>query len=225
MSLPSEHKALIFVGAVAVLGAGVRVVRASNGGAAPASQPALEHQLKSADSSALAAFARMNGRSRGSGGGRGRFAGGVSSGAGAAAGAAGAPADTTKHRRPRRPRTDSASRAATNAPMNPPQPIAPLDRRGHIGGRLDMDVATAAQIDSLPGVLPAMAKRIVADRLARGPFLTMNGLRRVSGVGPMFVANIDSLVMFSGTVVQPNFADTVIPRRKYPRAQTRPHGA
>jgi hypothetical protein len=33
-------------------------------------------------------------------------------------------------------------------------------------------------------------------------------------VGPSFIARIDSLVTFSGTVVAPNAADTVVPARK-----------
>jgi hypothetical protein len=193
MSLPSEHKALIFVGAVAVLGAGVRVVRASGGPSTPANQPALDHQLASADSSAHAAKGRGAGRGRA--GGRG----------GGHAGVPPAPGDTTHSRRRSggvSPSGDSARRA----------PVAALDRQGYIGRRLDLDVATAAQVDSLPGVSPTLAKRIVTDRLSRGPFLNMNGFRRVSGVGPAFIAKVDSLVIFSGTVVQPNAADTVIPR-------------
>jgi hypothetical protein len=66
-----------------------------------------------------------------------------------------------------------------------------------------------------------MAKRIVADRLMRGPFLSMNGLRRVSGVGPLFIQRIDSVVTFSGTMVQPNAGDTVILRRRPSRGGKR----
>jgi competence protein ComEA len=88
----------------------------------------------------------------------------------------------------------------------------PLDRPGYVAGKLDLDIATAAQIDSLPGVGPAMAKRIVLDRMQRGPFVTREGLRRVAGAGPMFLAKIDSLVMFSGVVKHPDPRDTIIPK-------------
>lgn len=182
----------MFVGAVAVLGAGVRVVRASSGEPSPAMQPALDHQVRSADSAAAAS-------TRGRGRGRGRGTGGR------------AAQDTTKHRRGTRAPRDSTPRP----------PLAPMDRKGWINGRLDLDVATAAQIDSLPGVTPAMARRIVIDRHSRGPFLTLDGLRRVSGAGPAFVARLDSLVTFSGTVEQPEPADTVIP----PRRRSRPKAA
>jgi len=187
MALPPEHKALLFVGVVAVLGAGVRVVRAATRQSAPAIQPALDHQAQRADSSA-----RAERENRG----RGRTA--------RQRGSSGGPHKSD----PLAPRTAPAS-------------VAPLERTGYVGRRLDLDVATAAQIDSLPGVSPAVAKRILADRRARGPFLSMNGLRRVSGIGPAFVARIDSLVTFSGTVVQPTYADTVIPRAKRARGDAR----
>lgn len=77
-----------------------------------------------------------------------------------------------------------------------------------------MDVASAAQIDSLPGVTPLMARRIVADRMSRGPFATPDGLRRVIGVGPNFFKRIDTLITFSGTFVQSSASDTIIPKRR-----------
>ncbi len=53
MSLRPDHKALIFLGAVAVLGAGVRVSRAaSRSVSSPSTQPALDRQMASADSAA-----------------------------------------------------------------------------------------------------------------------------------------------------------------------------
>ena len=88
-----------------------------------------------------------------------------------------------------------------------------MDRVGYVNGRLDLDVATAAQIDSLPGVTPLMAKRIVLDRMRRGPFLNLDGLKRVTGAGPRFVEQIDSLVTFSGTIHWAEPSDTVIPKR------------
>jgi len=94
------------------------------------------------------------------------------------------------------------------------RPASPPDRRGYVGNRLDMDVASAAQIDSLPGVTPLMAKRIVADRMARGPFATADGLRRVIGVSNAFLKRIDTLIAFSGTFVQAITSDSVIPKRR-----------
>jgi competence protein ComEA len=83
-----------------------------------------------------------------------------------------------------------------------------------VGKRLDIDIATAAQIDSLPGVTPLMAKRIVADRMARGPFASANGLQRVIGVSNAFLRHLDTLITFSGIFVHPSLSDTVIPKRR-----------
>jgi hypothetical protein len=63
----------------------------------------------------------------------------------------------------------------------------------------------------LPGVSLLMARRIVFDRIAHGPFVTRDGLRRVSGAGQVFLSKIDSLITFSGTVRMPSAADTALP--------------
>ena len=193
MSLRPDHKALVFLGAVAVLGAGVRVVRAS-GASAVGEQPALERQAQAADSSARAGRSSGGGRSGGRPGGRGRGARGRSG------------------------TLDSArSRARDTVPTQ--GGAAPFDRRGYFNGKLDLDVASAAQIDALPGVSATMARRIVIDRTLRGPFVTRDGLRRVTGVGPAFLSKIDSLITFTGTVTQPSASDTVIARNRKVRAE------
>lgn len=72
------------------------------------------------------------------------------------------------------------------------------DQAGYIGGRLDMDIATLAQIESLPGIGPTLGARIVLDRKAHGPFLNKEGLQRVRGIGPVMLQRLDSLITFSG---------------------------
>jgi competence ComEA-like helix-hairpin-helix protein len=63
--------------------------------------------------------------------------------------------------------------------------------------KIDLDVASEAQIESLRGIGPAMAKRIVADRDSLGPFGSLKELERVRGIGPKLAAKIDSSVTFS----------------------------
>ena len=77
-------------------------------------------------------------------------------------------------------------------------------------GRLDLDLASAAEVDSLPGMGPALAKRIVADRMANGAFRELIALRRVRGVNPKLLARLDSLVSFSGASKPVLASDTVI---------------
>ena len=63
--------------------------------------------------------------------------------------------------------------------------------------KVDLDRATAAQIESLPGVGPVLARRVVEDRDRRGPFGGMEAFESVLGVGPALVSRLDSLVTFS----------------------------
>lgn len=116
-----------------------------------------------------------------------------------------------------RARVDTARVAVDSAQGTPSRSrrTGSLDRRGYVGNRLDLDIATAAQIDSLPGITPTIAKRIAADRMKRGPFLDLDGLRRVSGIGPTLIKRLDSLVTFSGVYTQGVPGDSMIaPRRR-----------
>ena len=50
-------------------------------------------------------------------------------------------------------------------------------------GRININTATAEELDALPGIGPATAEKIVADREANGPFSTIEDLKRVAGIG------------------------------------------
>ncbi len=52
------------------------------------------------------------------------------------------------------------------------------------GGRLNLNRATAAELDALPGIGPSTAAKIVKDRELNGPFRAPEDLMRVSGIGP-----------------------------------------
>ncbi len=57
-------------------------------------------------------------------------------------------------------------------------------------GLLDLNLATAQQLERLPLIGPALAQRIVAHRAAQGPFRTVDSLVRVRGIGPAILARI-----------------------------------
>lgn len=59
--------------------------------------------------------------------------------------------------------------------------------------RVDLNRADHAALESLPGIGPAIAARIVSDREANGPFSSLEDLGRVSGVGPAILAGIVDL--------------------------------
>jgi len=89
-----------------------------------------------------------------------------------------------------------------------PEPSISAPRRSELPplGRLDVDRATAADFERLPGIGPALAARIVADRASNGPFGRPTGLLRVRGIGPKTVdrlrpflrpAPVDSVSLFA----------------------------
>ena len=49
---------------------------------------------------------------------------------------------------------------------------------------VNINTADAAALDTLPGVGPSTADKIVADREANGPFSSADDLGRVAGIGP-----------------------------------------
>lgn len=52
------------------------------------------------------------------------------------------------------------------------------------GVRIDLNIASAAELESLPRIGPALARRIVEDRDEHGPYRTIEDLDRVPGIGP-----------------------------------------
>ncbi len=63
--------------------------------------------------------------------------------------------------------------------------------------RIDLDRASAVEIERLPRIGPALAQRIVADRDSLGPFGSLEALRRVRGVGQAIIRAIAPYVTFS----------------------------
>src|SRR5690625_4330881 len=62
------------------------------------------------------------------------------------------------------------------------------------GGVLNLNTATEEQLQSLPGVGPVMAGRIVAWREEHAGFRSVDELHEISGVGAMRFAQLDPLV-------------------------------
>jgi competence protein ComEA len=63
------------------------------------------------------------------------------------------------------------------------------------GGAIDLNSATLAQLDSLPGVGPVLAQRILDWRTEHGRFDSVEQLRGVSGIGDSKYADLKSLVV------------------------------
>jgi len=59
---------------------------------------------------------------------------------------------------------------------------------------VNLNTATADQLDALPGIGPALAQRIVAYRERHGGFRTVDELQKVPGIGPSKFAQLKDLV-------------------------------
>lgn len=70
------------------------------------------------------------------------------------------------------------------AQRSPPQP-------------LNINTATAAELETLPGVGPVLAERIVSWRNDHGPYTSVDALDAVSGIGAKMLAGIRELVRVS----------------------------
>jgi competence protein ComEA len=64
--------------------------------------------------------------------------------------------------------------------------------------RIDADRASAEELSRLPGIGPALARRIVADRQNQGAFGGIAGLDRVPGIGPAMLSKWAPHLMFTG---------------------------
>jgi competence ComEA-like helix-hairpin-helix protein len=90
------------------------------------------------------------------------------------------------------------------ATLGAESPVAQRDRAMRQGRplaqdeQINMDLAPAGELARLPRVGPRLAKTIVADRQAHGPFGSLDGLDRVAGIGPGLLKTIGPHVVFSG---------------------------
>jgi competence protein ComEA len=61
--------------------------------------------------------------------------------------------------------------------------------------KVNLNTATLAELDTLPGVGPVLAQRIIDHRTKRGPFRTVEDLRQVDGIGEETFARLKDLVV------------------------------
>ena len=66
-------------------------------------------------------------------------------------------------------------------------------------GRIDPNRASASELVRLPGIGPALAGRIVADRDQHGGFPSPEALLRVRGIGPKTLDRIRGFLSFPST--------------------------
>ena len=62
---------------------------------------------------------------------------------------------------------------------------------------IDINLATLEEFDSLPGIGPTTAQKIVDYRDANGPFAAIEDIMNVSGIGPSTFEDIKDLITAS----------------------------
>lgn len=73
-----------------------------------------------------------------------------------------------------------------------PEPLVDHDRPPPATIRFSLDINTAptGELAQLPGIGPAMARRIVDHRRQHGPFASIDAVAEVSGIGPVTLSQI-----------------------------------
>jgi competence protein ComEA len=84
--------------------------------------------------------------------------------------------------------TPQALGAAADAPAAPAPSAAPHRRR------INLNTASSAELQLLPGVGPAVAQRIIDHRASSGPFKRIQDLDGVRGIGPRTLDKLRDLV-------------------------------
>jgi competence protein ComEA len=79
-----------------------------------------------------------------------------------------------------------------NATVSAPPSVAAASTQA--AGKININLATAAELDVLPGIGPALAGRIVAYREQHGPFASLEELSNVKGISVGMVDDLRDLI-------------------------------
>ncbi len=80
------------------------------------------------------------------------------------------------------------------SPASKQPAVSPSEKAPVTGSLLNVNSATASELDGLPGVGPATANAIVETRRTQGPFASADDLLDVPGIGPAKLAQIRPLI-------------------------------
>ncbi|MEM0951265.1 MAG: ComEA family DNA-binding protein [Cyanobacteria bacterium P01_H01_bin.74] len=85
---------------------------------------------------------------------------------------------------------------AVNAPSQPrqsmllPQKTTPFRKNSSTPQSVNINTDAQTKLQLLPGIGPAIASRIITDRLQHGRFTSVDDLQRVRGIGPKTLAKL-----------------------------------
>lgn len=96
----------------------------------------------------------------------------------------------------RSPIAGAASAGAAGGGASARAPGARSGNAATPGAPVNVNRARAADLETLPGIGPALAGRIVAERESTGPFRALEDLARVRGIGPKMLERLAGRVAF-----------------------------
>ncbi|MFN4032309.1 MAG: helix-hairpin-helix domain-containing protein [Fimbriimonadales bacterium] len=91
---------------------------------------------------------------------------------------------------PRKGETPPTTTIAPSTPHPPYAPRAETSKPAKTRFPIDLNTATAEQLQAIPGIGPVLAQRIVDYRHAHGRFHSVDELLEVSGIGPKRLENM-----------------------------------
>lgn len=77
----------------------------------------------------------------------------------------------------------------------PPTPGLQDAAPASVAGKINLNTATQTDLESLPGIGPSLAERIIAYREQNGPFKAIEDIQKVKGIGPAIFAKIKDLIV------------------------------
>lgn len=83
-----------------------------------------------------------------------------------------------------------AGTGAVGPGVQPAEPAQPVQPEPTIARRIDINTASEAELQLLPGIGAARARAIIEDRRARGRFRSVDDLDRVQGIGAGIIAGL-----------------------------------
>lgn len=73
-------------------------------------------------------------------------------------------------------------------------PVEPPSEQSVAADKIDLNAADQATLETLPGIGPAIAQRIIDYRQTHGPFTSIEEIKEVSGIGPATFEQIRDLI-------------------------------
>lgn len=92
------------------------------------------------------------------------------------------------------PHTGEATPAAPPPSGAQPPTSAGSEDATATGGKVNLNTATVQQLDTLPGIGPAIAQRIIDYRKAHGPFTAPEDIMNVKGIGQVTYEKLQDLI-------------------------------